>query len=85
MRGAKQKEMFEISDLRRRETLHFRSVCPFVHQCVGGGGGGGGTLIFSNIRRLRLFLGVQNLEISIFLGVFRKLNTFWIRRFCGYF
>ena len=42
MRGAKQKEMFEISDLRRRETLHFRSVCPFVHQCVGGGGGGGG-------------------------------------------
>ena len=26
MRGAKQKEMFEISDLRRRETLHLRSV-----------------------------------------------------------
>ena len=30
MRGAKQKEMFEISDLRRREILHFRPVCPFV-------------------------------------------------------
>ena len=27
MRGAEQKEMFEISDLRRRETLHLRSVC----------------------------------------------------------
>ena len=25
MRGAKQKEMFEISDLRRREILHLRS------------------------------------------------------------
>ena len=31
MRGAKQKEMFEISDLRR-EDLHLRSVCPYVHQ-----------------------------------------------------
>ena len=26
----------------------------------GGGGGGGGTLIFSYIRRLRSFFGVQN-------------------------
>ena len=26
MRGAKQKEMFEISDLRRREILHLRSA-----------------------------------------------------------
>ena len=57
MKGAKQKERFEISDLRRRETLHFRSVCTFVHQWGGGGGGGGGTLIFSYIRRLGLFLG----------------------------
>ena len=32
MRGAIQKEMFEISDLRRRDILHLRSVCPFVHQ-----------------------------------------------------
>ena len=32
MRGAKPKGMFEISDLRRREILHLRSVCPFVHQ-----------------------------------------------------
>ena len=31
MRGAKQKEMFEIeiSDLRRREILHLGSVCPY--------------------------------------------------------
>ena len=27
MSGAKQKEMFGISDLRRREILHIRSVC----------------------------------------------------------
>ena len=34
-------------------------------------GGGGGTLIFSYIRRLGSFLGVQNLDFNIF-GVFRK-------------
>ena len=47
MRGAKQKEMFEISDLRRRETLHLRSVglvCPPV--CVCGEGGGGYSDVF---------------------------------------
>ena len=59
MRGAKQKEMFEISDLRR-EILHLRSVCP--------GGWGGGTLIFSCIRRLGLCLGVQNFEFQYFWG-----------------
>ena len=48
MSGAKQKEMFEISDLRRRETLHLRSVCP----------PGGCTLMFSYICRLMLFFGV---------------------------
>ena len=35
--------------------------------------GGGRTLIFSHICRLRPFLGVQNLLISIFLGIFRKI------------
>ena len=50
MRGAKQKEIFEISDLRRREILLLRSVCLFVPQ-------GGDTLIFSYIRKPRLFLG----------------------------
>ena len=64
MRGAKQKKMFEISDLRR-EILHLRSVCPV-------GGGGGGVLlyflIFSCIRRLGLFLGVQNFEFQYFGG-----------------
>ena len=39
MRGAKQKEMFEISDLRR-EILHLRSVCLSVW------GGGGGVLLY---------------------------------------
>ena len=37
MRGAKQKGMFEISDLRRRETLHLRSVR--LSTSDGGGGG----------------------------------------------
>ena len=32
LRGVKQKEMFEISDLRKREILHLRYVCLFVHQ-----------------------------------------------------
>ena len=64
MRGAKQKEMFEISDLRRREILHLRSVCPFIPQWVGGGG----TLIFSYIHRLWLFLGVQSFEFRYFGG-----------------
>ena len=67
--GAKQKEMFEISDLRRREILLLRSVCPFVPKGeVGGGGGGGDTLIFSYIRKPGLFLGVQNFEFQYFGG-----------------
>ena len=41
----------------------------------GGGGGGGGTLIFSYIRRLGSFFGVQNFEFQDFLG-FRKINIF---------
>ena len=73
MRGAKQKEMFEISDLGRREILHLRSVCPFFTQ---GGGGGRGSLIISYIRRLGLFFGVQNFEFQYFLG-FQKTEFFW--------
>ena len=46
--------------------------------------GGGVTLIFSYIRRLGSFCGVQNLN-SIFLRVFSKINIFGVRRFCGYF
>ena len=37
------------------------------------GAGVGGTLIFSYIRRLRSFFGVQNFNI---FGVFRKMNVF---------
>ena len=78
MKGAKQKEMFEISDLRRRETLYLRSVCPFVHP----GGRGWGTLIFSYIGRLGLFFlgggGGSKFCISILLG-FSEENfmDFW--------
>ena len=36
----------------------------------------GDTLIFSYIRRLGSFFGVQNLNFNI-LGVFRKKNIFW--------
>ena len=35
--------------------------------------GGGGTLKFLYIRRLGLFFWFQNFEISIFLGVFKKI------------
>ena len=68
MRGFKQKEMFEISDLRRR----VRSVCPFVPPvcvcvCVGGGGV---TLIFSCIRKLRLFFGFKILNFNIYFFFF---------------
>ena len=66
MRGAKPKEMFVISDLRR-EILHLGSVCLFFPE-EGMGGGGGGTLIFSYIRRLGLFFGVQNFEFQYFWG-----------------
>ena len=37
---------------------------------------GGVTLIFSYIRRLGLFFGVQNFEFHYFLGVFRKNEYF---------
>ena len=76
MKGAKQKEMFEISDLRRRETLYLRSVCPFVHP----GGRGWGTLIFSYIGRLGLFFlgggGGQNFVFQYFWGFQKKI--LWI-------
>ena len=60
MRGVKQKEMFKISDLRRREILHLRSVWPFV---LGRG------------RRLGQYFWVQNFEFQYFF-LFRKLNIF---------
>ena len=73
MRGAKQKGIFEISDLRREILLHLRSVCL----CVGGGGG---KLIFSCIRRLGLFWGggggFKILNFNIF-GDFLKTEYFW--------
>ena len=48
-------------------------------------GGGGGTLIFSYIRRLGTFLGVQNFEFQYFLGFHKKIIFLWVCRFCGYF
>ena len=45
---------------------------------VGGGawGMGGGTTIFSYIRRLGLFFGVQIFIFQYFLG-FSEMNIFW--------
>ena len=68
MRGAKQIEMFKISDLRRA-MLHLRSVCLSPSP-------GGGTLIFSCICRLGLFLGFKILNFNIF-GGFQKTEYFW--------
>ena len=54
MRSAKQKEMFEISDMRRREILLLKSVCPLVplHTSVPG-----------------YFLGFKVLNFNIFWGM----------------
>ena len=41
----------------------------------GGGGGGGGTLIFSHLRRLGPFFGVQNFAFQFFWG-FQKNEYF---------
>ena len=41
-----------------------------------GPGGGGGTLIFSYIRRLGPFFGVQNFEFRYFMG-FSEKNIFF--------
>ena len=59
------------------ETLR-QTVASCTNILGGGGGGGGRTLIFSHICRLRPFLEVQNLLISIFLGIFRKIFYFWV-------
>ena len=72
MRGAKQKEMFEISDMRRKEILPLRSVFLFVPQ-------GGDTQIFSYIRRPRLFLGgFKILNFNIFGGMKILWIFFWV-------
>ena len=47
------------------------------------GGGGGGHLIFSYIRRLGLFFGVQNFEMQYFWGlseecIFGGMQILWI-------
>ena len=42
--------------------------CKRSFKSGGGGGGGGGTQIFSYIRRLGSFLGVQNFEFHFFFG-----------------
>ena len=44
----------------------------YLSQGGGGGGGGGGTLIFSHIRRLGPFFGVQNSEFQYFFGFSEK-------------
>ena len=54
MRGAKQKEMIEISDLRRGEILHLRSAGPFSLR-----EGGGVLLYFHTYIGSDYFMGVK--------------------------
>ena len=58
MRGAKQKEMFELSDLRRETFTFGPSVCFSP---------GGGDLIFLYIRRLGPIFLFKSLNFNIFL------------------
>ena len=66
MRGAKQKEMFEISDLRR-EILHLRSVCLFPR----------GYSYISMHTKARAIFGGSKFLISIFWFFFQKTKYFW--------
>ena len=69
MTGAKQKEMFEISDLRR-EILHLRSVCLSPPL-----GGGGVLLYFHAYVGWGYFWGFKILNFNIF-GGFQKTEYF---------
>ena len=78
MRGAKQKEMFEISDLRRR----VRSVCPFIPLW----GRGGTMAIFGGFKILNFnfffFLGGGGSDD--FVDIFKGSSQNWTI-FRGYF
>ena len=69
MRGAKQKEMFEISDLRR-EILHLRSVSLFPPLP------GGVLLYFHAYVGSGYFGGFKILNLNI-VGGFQKTEYFW--------
>ena len=77
MRGAKQKEMFEISDLRR-EILHLRSVFLFSRGGWGGDGEGGGIFLYLYFHAYvgsGYFWGFKMLNFNIF-GGFQKTEYF---------
>ena len=81
MRGAKLKEMFEISDLRR-EILHLRSICLFFPW------GGGVLLYFHTYVDSGYVWGFKILNFNI-LGSFQKTEYFWgyedfVDIFCGH-
>ena len=64
MRGAKQKEMFGISDLRRSEILHLRSICP--PRDIGSGyfmGVQNFEFQYFSFRKLNIFWGMKILWI----------------------
>ena len=79
MIGAKQKEMFDISDLRRRETFHLRSVCPpgergvlwYFPTYIGSGYFCGYKIfnynIFFSFQKTEYFCGYEDF-VDIFLG-----------------
>ena len=58
------------------KVLYIFGIIIIIILKAGGWGGGGGTLIFSCIRRLGIFLGIQNLEFQYFWGVSGKMNIF---------
>ena len=77
MRSAKQKEMSEISDLRRMEILHLRSNCPW-------GGWGGYSYIFIHTQARAIFF-IKNFEFQYSWGFSENWIFWWYEDFVNIF
>ena len=67
--------LYESMCIRTRDQNDSHAINPnlcWMAVPQWGGGGGGGTLIFSYIRRLGSFFGVQNFEFQYFWGFSEK-------------